>query len=182
MMNADPAAQAGWALAQPASEKYLLSLRLRLLARKARAGFAWGVEQALFGTRTHHRRTFTLAARQRTCARRRSTPTLPSSPPPATSSPPATPPGPAATRRGSPGGSRRASTGSSRRRGSGPGRPGRRTGGGCWPADGDLQRRADGGLLDSREFVLYDPAQALPVAVVTYRHADGCACSRCSNP
>ncbi len=169
-MTADPAAQAGWALAQPASEKYLLSLRLRLLARKARACLAWGVEQALFGTRTHHSRTFTLAARQRTCARRCSTPTLPSSPPPATSSPPATPQGPAATRRGSPGGSRRASSALHRLLQApwlSPGPAGPADGGGCWPADGDLQRRADGGLLDSREFVLYDPAQALPVAVVT---------------
>lgn len=44
------------------------------------------------------------------------------------------------------------------------------------------QCRAEGGLVDSREFVVYDPAQALPVAVVTYRHADACACCRCSNP
>jgi hypothetical protein len=44
------------------------------------------------------------------------------------------------------------------------------------------QSRAHGGLIDSRELVVFDPAQALPVAVVTYRHADACACSRCSNP
>jgi hypothetical protein len=44
------------------------------------------------------------------------------------------------------------------------------------------QAKAAGGLLDSREWVVFDPAQALPVAVVSYRHADACACCRCVNP
>ena len=51
------------------------------------------------------------------------------------------------------------------------------------PCDSVLaQARVGGGLMDSREFVVFDPARALPVAVVSYRHADGCECSRCSIP
>ncbi len=43
------------------------------------------------------------------------------------------------------------------------------------------QSLASGGAVDHREYVVFDKAQALPLAVVTYRHRPSCACSRCSN-
>ena len=44
------------------------------------------------------------------------------------------------------------------------------------------QSRSRGGAVDHREYVVFDQVQAVPIAVVTYRHAPGCACSRCSCP
>ncbi len=41
------------------------------------------------------------------------------------------------------------------------------------------QSRANGGVVDHREYVVFDKAQAVPIAVVTYRHRPSCKCSRC---
>ena len=38
-----------------------------------------------------------------------------------------------------------------------------------------------GGVVDHREYIVFDKAQAVPIAVVTYRHNHSCKCSRCSN-
>jgi hypothetical protein len=43
------------------------------------------------------------------------------------------------------------------------------------------QSRAEGGIVDHREYVVFDKAQAVPIAVVTYRHSAACKCSRCSS-
>ena len=41
--------------------------------------------------------------------------------------------------------------------------------------------RARGGSVDHREYVAFKEAQALPVAVVSYRHRPGvCRCCRCA--
>jgi hypothetical protein len=43
------------------------------------------------------------------------------------------------------------------------------------------QSRASGGVVDHPEYVIFDKAQALPIAVVTYQHTSSCRCCRCSN-
>ncbi len=43
------------------------------------------------------------------------------------------------------------------------------------------QSRSNGGVVDYREYIVFDKAQAVPIAVVTYRHSLACKCSRCSN-
>ncbi len=43
------------------------------------------------------------------------------------------------------------------------------------------QSRTSGGKVDHREYVFFDKAQAVPIAVVTYRHKPSCMCSRCSD-
>jgi hypothetical protein len=42
------------------------------------------------------------------------------------------------------------------------------------------QSAASGGRVDHREYVVFKEAQAVPLAVVTYRHAASCRCARCS--
>ena len=41
------------------------------------------------------------------------------------------------------------------------------------------QKRSSGGVVDHPEYIVFDNAQALPIAAVTYRHAATCACCRC---
>uniref|UniRef100_A0A0G4FZ42 Poly [ADP-ribose] polymerase n=1 Tax=Chromera velia CCMP2878 TaxID=1169474 RepID=A0A0G4FZ42_9ALVE len=53
------------------------------------------------------------------------------------------------------------------------------------PADGcdsiTAAVRAEGGAVDHREFVVFDSKLVVPVFVVTYKHAEGCGCSRCTS-
>ena len=41
------------------------------------------------------------------------------------------------------------------------------------------QSRANGGVVDHREYIVFEKAQMVPIAIVTYRHAPSCKCSRC---
>ncbi len=36
-------------------------------------------------------------------------------------------------------------------------------------------------MVDHREFIVFDKAQVVPIAVVTYRHSATCKCARCCN-
>jgi len=41
-------------------------------------------------------------------------------------------------------------------------------------------RRDEGGSVEHREYVLFDPSSMMTTAVMRYRHADRCCCCRCS--
>jgi hypothetical protein len=40
--------------------------------------------------------------------------------------------------------------------------------------------RADGGVFDHVEAMVFDRGQALPVAVITYAHVRDCGCAECA--